>query len=117
MPLNRLLGEFMPEFGRMYRIVPLEPWTQTPFFGHACEHAAKVFKEAGAFGKIRFLPSDILVQQYPLTSKLLFLFSYSVKGQEMFTHYVFELSPEAVREFAASGMWDMSLPHDVATVN
>jgi hypothetical protein len=104
--LNKEKGEFVPELGNLYRVVPNSKWQGSPLMADACEHAAEKFKDSGAPPPIKFFEDNILVQEYPLTDKLVFFFCYRVRGTDMYTHYEWKFDPEAIGELKASGMWD-----------
>ena len=106
MGLNHTLGEFVPELGKLYRILPLKRWQGSPFWDDACEHAARVFAEKGASRPIQLFEENILLQAYPLTSKLVFFFCLPINGRDHYATYTFDLAPAAVGELIRLRMWE-----------
>lgn len=116
MGLNRELGEYMPEFGHQYRVVKTLKWSGSPFMETACQHAAGIFKASGALSPVRFFEDEILIQEYPVSRRLLFLFCKRVNGNDLYTHYVFDLSPAVIEQFRVSNMWD-DMPAELRSIN
>jgi hypothetical protein len=107
MPLDRQNGE-PGDLGPGFVIAKTAKWTETPFFGQACEMAAKAFGSAGAMRPIRFYQDDVLVQEYPQLNKLEFVFLRDVAGKEMFYRYRFDLPEPLVAELVTAGRWERS---------
>jgi hypothetical protein len=104
MALNHDLGELIQGLPGPYRVVPLHKWQDTQLWEQAAEMAGKAFKRSGSLRK-RVQFTDVLVQEYPKTSKLLFLFEATVAGQPMYYPWVWDLTPEMIAEFTTTGKW------------
>jgi hypothetical protein len=107
MPLNRTEGELLdgvwPGNPADYRIVRTDDWAGRPEFKEACEFAAKQLIRAGAGRPLRFMPDDVLIQQYPAhgpAKKIAFIFAKpcrggqardDVKAIERFSIYTFDI--------------------------
>lgn len=94
MPLNKTDGEFIPEFGTDFYVVPVSNYQREPAFHNALDHAKAKFREAGLWGRVRFGPDDVIAQIYPNMKPkpiLLFLFCKRVNGEHRYVHYKYEI--------------------------
>lgn len=108
--LNKEVGEFLPEMGKLFTISDVRGWLSSPYAEIAFQHAADVFARAkGTTEPVRIEIEDVSVQIYPLVNKLLFLFVHMVGGQEMYTHYVFEITPDGVEFLKSTGHWPQGM--------
>lgn len=106
MPINTNAGEFFPELGGApYVVVPVTKWADTPMLDTAAKHAADKFVEAGALRPIKFMPDDVVVQEYHSIGKIIFLFQKMIAGKEWFVPYEFSITPDVARQLAVIGMW------------
>lgn len=116
MPLDQQNGELIKDLGSMYRIVPKEKWMRTPMFEEARIAAHEAFRRsAGKFinSKTPALPltlKNFIVQEYPLTDKLLFLFCETIDGEEQYYPYTFDLPKDLVSQLHVEGMWSYEMP-------
>lgn len=105
MPLNKEIGEYLEGLGHMWRVAPLSKWQETPFFEDAAQHACNVFIQAGAPQPVRLFEEHILIQEYPLLDKLVYLFQFTVKGAEMYADYTYTFNPAAIEHLTRMGKW------------
>jgi hypothetical protein len=103
---DRVKGEYVPQLGHVYRIVPASKWQGSPFWPEACESAAAAFKAAGYSKKVAFFDENVLVQEYPITSKLVFFFCMQIQGRDYYTHYECEFNEHALGMLRGLGMWE-----------
>lgn len=103
--LNKERGEIIGDLGRGFRIVPNEKWRDTMLWTQAAKFAVAAFVKSGALLPIHFDDDHVLVQEYPIDSKIAFIFERKVAGKEMLYPYVFSLSPKAIAELRVSGRW------------
>ena len=117
MPLNPEQGEVLPGLGKLYRVVDKEKWARTPLFEEARVKAHEAFRRtAGKFVNADTKPLELycnnfVVQEYPLQSKLVFLFHAVINGEEHFYPYTFELPRSLTEQLHVEGMWSYGLPH------
>lgn len=116
MPLNPEQGEFIEGLGKLYRVVDKEKWASTPLFEEARVRAHEAFRRtSGKFINDETSPLEVrcdnfVVQEYPLVSKLAFIFSANINGEEHFYPYVFDLSKAFTDQLHAEGFWSYGLP-------
>lgn len=109
MSFNQQFGEPIENLGGGYRVVPLAKWADTELWTQAAEAAAQAFVNSGALFPVQF--TDILVQEYPKTNKLCFLFEATVKGKPMFYPYVWSMKKDMIAEFVNTGRWQPHTEH------
>lgn len=102
MPLNLNEGEHLDGLGRG-KPVPIGKWAR--FIDAAAEAARHHFEAAGARKGLRFEPSQVLVQEFWLHSKIVITFCVEIAGIENFYNYTLDLSREAIAELAVTGQW------------
>lgn len=99
-------GEIVGDLGETFRVVPVQKWMDTDMFEQAAMSAAAQFQAAGALLPVDISSDDCIVQEYPNTSKLLFLFARMIRGREHFYPYIWTLSPEMVSALVNAGRWE-----------
>lgn len=109
MPLDRQDGEIVGDLGPNYRVVPAVKWCDSPFWPIAVEDARRAFQAAGS---LYYNPraDDVLVQEYPETNRVAFLFCREIKGQEMIYPAVFSLPEPVINSLVVTGRWSRDLP-------
>jgi len=107
MALNRK-GEKIAGLDGDFIVSPTSRWTDTPLFEDAALNAAKSFQASGALLPIDIKAEDCIVQEYPKSNKLLFLFVRRIRGQEHFYPYVYDLPPAMVAELRTIGRWGLN---------
>ncbi len=105
MPLNRETGEIIGDLGTSYYIAPFARWVDTPLFGEACSQAADAFISAGALLPVDFREPDVLIQEYPDTNRVAFVFQRKIGGREHFYPYIFALPHPMVQSLRLTGRW------------
>jgi len=121
MGLNHKTGEYLEGLGARFVVATAEQkakWAGSPFMDGARDHAAQQFFEAGYRGKWRVTNDDFMVQVYPDSYKVVFLFICRVNGREMISHYTWDFSRDmrAVQHLRASGMLP-DIPQSLNRVN
>lgn len=117
MPLNPERGEVVEGLGKLFRVVPKEKWAGTPLFEEARVAAHEAFRRtAGKFVNDRTPPigldcGNFIVQEYPFTDTLAFIFSAVIGGQEHYYPYTFKLDRGMTSRLNAEGMWSFGLPN------
>lgn len=109
MPFNRDSGELIGDLGHAYRVVPTSNWLDSNLFDVAAESAAQAFHAAGALLPVDISSDDCLVQEYPATNTVAFLFQRRIGGVERFYPYVFKLPPALVEELVTAGRWQREI--------
>jgi hypothetical protein len=109
MALNHVLGEMIGDLGGAYRVAPVAKWQDTELWSKAAEAAAEAFLKSGSLWPVQF--TGILVQEYPITNKLAFVFEATVRNAPMLYPYVWELQPEVISEFVNTGRWQRHQEH------
>lgn len=102
---NHHTGEIIQGMPERYVVAPSSRWTDSPLFADAAKHAAAAFAQSGALQPIFFSAEDILVQEYPDTCQVCFLFARKIAGKPHFYPFVFDLSPEMVAHLKTVGRW------------
>lgn len=105
MPLDQTKGEIIGDLGTNYFVAPFLRWAETPFFGQAYDHAIEAFTISGAILPIKITQDQVLIQEYPDSNKVAFLFQMRIKGKEHFYPYVYELPPAMVSSLRLVGRW------------
>lgn len=105
MPLNRETGEIVGDLGADYIVAPFSRYAETPLLGEAIAHATDAFVAAGALLPISIREPDVLIQEYPATNKVVFLFQRRICGKEHFYPYVFSLPHQMVQALRLVGRW------------
>jgi len=77
----------------------------------ACQAAAEAFAASGALRPVTFDDDHILVQEYPGTQQIAFIFARPVAGQPMHYPYIFTLSRQAIAELRTAGRWEDEVVH------
>lgn len=115
MPLDPEKGEIIDGLGSLYRVAPKEKWERTPMFEEARIKANEAFRRtAGKFVSdvtpaLTIDSENFIVQEYPFTGQLAFVFSAKVNGEESFYPYVFQLPPQMTDALHVQGMWSYTL--------
>lgn len=107
MALNRK-GEKIQGLDGDFIVSPTSRWTDTPLFEDAAKQAAKSFQASGAMLPIDIRADDVLVQEYPASNKLCFLFVRRIRGHEHYYPYVYDLPPAMVAELKTIGRWGLN---------
>ena len=107
MALNRK-GEKIQGLDDDFIVSPISRWTDTVLFEDAAKNAAQSFQASGAILPIDIRADDCIVQEYPKTNKLLFLFVRQIRGKEHFYPYVYDLPPAMVAELKTIGRWGLN---------
>ncbi len=116
MTLNPERGEVIEGLGTLFRLAPKEKWSSTPLFEEARIKANEAFRRtAGKFINAETPPlgvdaSNFIVQEYPLTSKLAFVFSAVINSEPYVYPYVFDLPRSLTDQLHAEGFWSYGLP-------
>lgn len=126
MPLNHIAGERLEGLDPVFRVVPLEKYkgqprlttvvkemtkgkfqyeveVERPIWEAALGHAQISYYGAGA--EPRHLKYDVLVQEYPRTGNIAFIFCARIRGEERFVIAPFALSPEQIADLTVRGLW------------
>ncbi len=127
MPLDHVNGECIDGLDIIYRIVPISKYQELPGLTTVVEvtegkkfkrkkfESVPVWQAAENYAKITFCNSgapagqlgyDILVQEYPRTHQVAFIFCAEIFGHEQFVVAPFELSQEQVTEMKAIAQWE-----------
>ena len=104
MALNRR-GEVIGDLGNDFNLAPLARWTDTPLYEEAYTKARDSFAAAGALHPVQIDPNQVLVQEYPHTNKVCFLFFRQIAGRDHYYPYVFSLPEKLVAELRTTGRW------------
>jgi hypothetical protein len=126
MPLDQTKGEVIEGFDPIFRVVPLSKYAEQtrlttvvqrmstgkfkrkvdvvkPIWIAAREHAAQAFANSGAdAGSLAF---DVLVQEYPRTGVVNFIFNATLSGQEMYVSAPFKLTEEQIADLTVRNLW------------
>lgn len=111
MAFDKTKGESIDGMPDDYVVVSVHKWRDTPLLPQAVEAAAEAFQQAGALLPVWIEEDDILVQEYPRTHQIAFLFQRRIRGEEHFYPYVYELPAEAIKELIVSGLWTTPTEH------
>jgi hypothetical protein len=103
--LDMINGELLGDLGSDYRVVPHEKWIDTNLFTEAGGRAAAAFVASGAIQPITF--EQILVQEYPDSGRVAFLFSRRISGKWHYAPVVLALAPHVIAELQMAGRWPM----------
>lgn len=129
--LNMQSGETLDGLGPLYRVVPVSKWAELtnltvpytvphpfrtitktrPLFMDALETAKDAFLKAGAVLPIDIYEDDILVQEYPLTGSVVFVFRRFIGIEERFVPRKYDLPPSAIAWLKATGRWSDTITH------
>lgn len=136
MSLNRERGEVLAGMGP-YRVVPAAKWRELPRVHHvyqeyeipdnpctrleiksrplyadALARAQAAFQEAGAMMPVVIPESAILVQEYPKTSQVVFLFAREVAGRELIVALPpYTLDHKVIGWLTTTGRWVPDVVH------
>jgi hypothetical protein len=115
MGLNKTEGETLPIIGKGV-VAPIEKWTGVlEMLEIAAQHAANHFHEAGAPKNITLTDDNILIQEYHLLGRLVFLFQYDIRGETYYYPYTFKFGEQMLRELAMAGKWPVSFAMPMPT--
>lgn len=109
MALNTILGEMIGDLGGAYRVAPVAKWQDTELWSNAAEAAAQAFLKAGSLWPVQF--TGVMVQEYPVSNKLAFVFEATVQNTPMVCPIVWDLKPEVISEFVTTGRWQRHQEH------
>lgn len=102
---DRHKGERIEGLPERYVVAPNSRWTDSPMFADAAKHAAAAFAQSGALHPVFFSADDILVQEYPDTYQVAFIFARKIAGKPYFYPFVYDLPPEMVAWLKNAGRW------------
>lgn len=106
MALNREKGEVLSGLGSEYVVAPNGRWTDTPFYDEAARHALEVFRESGSLAiRQHFDDDEILIQEYPRSRKLVFLFCRKIRGEPNYYIFTWDIPEAMIPELRMSGRW------------
>lgn len=126
MPLNRVSGETVEGMDAIFRVVPLSKYAEQtrlttivkemrgkkfrrevdvekPIWEAALNHAQRCFYNSGA--KAGALSYDCIVQEYPRTSIVCFIFETTIDGMNMLVPAPFRLGPEQIADLTVRNLW------------
>jgi len=98
-------GERIEGLPERYVVAPADRWTDSPLFADAVKHAVDAFMQAGALRPIFFGADDILVQEYPDTRQVAFIFARKIAGKPYYYPFVYDLPDDMVAQLKAVGRW------------
>lgn len=105
MGLNKTEGEELPGIGRG-KVVPVAKWADIfDMMNVASAAAGAEFIKVGAPTPIRFKEENILVMEYHLLNKIVFMFWLVIKGVDRYYPYTFTLNDKVLGELAVTGHW------------
>lgn len=113
--LNKTEGEELPGIGRG-KPAPIEKWARVLGMLDVAATAAEIeFAKLGAPQPIKFTEANILVQEYHLLAKVIFLFWMKINGVDRYYPYTFALGENILGELAVTGKWPAihAMPADV----
>ncbi len=106
--LNKTDGEILPGIGKGV-VVPLEKWDIPSLnmleMGAAAAYAE--FRKLGAPADTKFTADNILVQEYHLLRKVVFIYWMVIKGEDCYYPYTFEIGDQVIQELAVTGKWPL----------
>jgi hypothetical protein len=105
MPLNKTTGEIIGDLGTDFYVAPFARWSTTPLFAEAYDRAVEAFVTSGAILPVKITAEQVLVQEYPTSNQVAFVFQATIRGQEHLYPYVFKLEPKLVAELRTIGRW------------
>jgi hypothetical protein len=115
MGLNKQEGEFLAGIGRG-TVAPIEKWAGVlDMLEIAAQHAANYFHQAGASKDITLTEENILIQEYHLFGRLVFLFQYDIGAETLYYPYTFKFGETMLRELAAAGKWPLHFAMPLTT--
>lgn len=109
MPLDAVKGEFIPELGPHYHVVPTRKWTESPFFEAAQQEAHKVF--ANTAKKLKTLvptslpPDSVVTQEYRTQGRLVFWFQANLSGKDHYHAVQIKFPPKTEVDLITTGLW------------
>lgn len=105
MGLNKTEGEELPGIGRG-KVVPVAKWANVfDMVNVASAAAGGEFVKLGAPTPIRFTESNILVMEYHLLNRVVWIFWMPIKGVDRYYPYTFTLHEKVLGELVMSGLW------------
>lgn len=105
MGLNKTEGEELPGIGRG-KVVPVAKWAEIfDMVNVASAAAGSEFIKMGAPTPIRFTEANMLVQEYHLLGKIVWIFWMNIKGVDRYYPYTFTLNEKVLGELAVTGHW------------
>ena len=103
--LNKTEGEELAGLGRG-KPASIEKWALVlDMLNVAQTSAIANFAKAGAPRPIRFTDDNILVMEYHLLSKVVWVFWLPIQGCDHYDVFTFDIGPEVIRDLALAGMW------------
>ncbi len=105
MPLDHVKGEVIGDLGHVYRAAPNTKWREHQLFEEAATIAAETFHAMGALLPITFDDGEVLVQEYPRTNALVFVFCKSIARTEQIVVRKYDIPDDMMRELRAQGRW------------
>lgn len=127
MPLDHVKGEIIEEMDAVFIVSPLSKWaSQSRLTTEVEEVQGKKFKRkvmvtrpiwqvALSYAKMAFvhagaqpgsdLAYDCIVQEYPRTDIVCFLFNATVNGQEMYFTAPFKLGKDQIADLTLRNLW------------
>lgn len=126
MTLNRVSGETIEGMDAVFCVAPVEKWqAQTglttiveemqgtkfkrkrkvarPIWDVALAYAQRCFHASGA--KPGPLSCDVIVQEYPRTNMVVFIFEADIFGHSMLVTAPFILTPEQIADLTVRNLW------------
>jgi hypothetical protein len=114
MTLNKTEGETLPIIGRG-KVVPVAKWAEKFDMVTIATTAAGIeFAKLGAPRPIKLSEANMLVMEYHLLSKVVWVFWMQIKGKDYYYHYTFDLGEKVIGELAVVGDWPIvhAMPRD-----
>jgi len=127
MALNREKGEPLEGYDSVFRVVPAEKYQALPRlttmvprtvgikFKRKVMVAVPIAEAAYAFAQAGFinvgaprnvdLEYDVMVQEYPRTNQVVFIFCATIKGQDQYVIAPFQLTNQQVAELVITSNW------------
>lgn len=126
MPLNHVSGETVEGMDAIFRVVAVEKYhalprlttivkerrgkkfrrevdVEKPIWIAALDHAQRCFFNAGANpGSLAY---DCIVQEYPRTGCVCFIFEAVIDGVSMFVTAPFRLGPDQIADLSVRNLW------------
>lgn len=118
MGLNKTEGEELPGMGRG-KVVPIAKWAEFYDMVNVASAAAGAeFIKLGAPTPIKFTEANMLVMEYHLQSKVVWIFWMAIKGVDRYYPYTFTLNERVLGELVVTGKWPgIYLPQGNARIN
>lgn len=124
--LDHIYGEVVEGLDEIFQVAPLNKWTEQtrlttvvkevrgnkfkqevdvekPIWLAALEYAQRAFYNSGATPGL--MSYDCIVQEYPRTGQICFIFNADIGGEEMFVTAPFQLSDQQIADLTTRGLW------------